>query len=84
MLGQDLVNKIMQCDDTDAVVVPPRSKEDDERDAWALRYIACMVARGVPLNDAAECYSNGDHDYTSDPEYAAETEMSYWDDDGDA
>ena len=68
--------------DLDGVDTIGRSEDDDKKDAWALRYIARMIEAGVPAKFAIENYSAGDHDYSTDPEYAADSEMSYWDDDG--
>jgi len=58
-----------------------RDSESDKRDAWTLRYVARFVEKGIPLQFAIETYSNGEHDYSDDPESAADDEMSYWDND---
>ena len=83
MLNQAWVDKILTLDlDSPDIVGPPRCGDDDKRDAWALKYIARMVEKGVPIGFAIENYHSSDKnqiDYSSYPEDAADDEMSYWD-----
>ena len=55
------------------------------QDEWMAKYVLRMVARGIHVDDAWACCQAGadDHDYASDPQDAADEEMSCWTDDGD-
>jgi hypothetical protein len=55
-----------------------------DKDQWKARYVARMVACGVDAEGAVACFEAGsdDHDYDSNPEEAADDEMSYWENDG--
>lgn len=85
MLTQEWIDRVMGAGlDAPDVIGPDRTPDDDKRDAWALRYVARFVERGVPLRFALESYraAADDHDFDDDPEQAADDEMSYWDADG--
>jgi hypothetical protein len=52
------------------------------KEKWREAYIQRLVDRGVMHQEAVECYEAGDdYDYASDPEDAADEELSYWSDD---
>ena len=81
-ITQTWIDAIMQSD-IDCPDVVGRTELSDKLDAWALRYIATMIERGVPMSFALENYQAGEARLELDPEQAAIDEMSYWDDDGD-
>lgn len=62
---------------------PPMPTPKEE---WMAKYVQRMVESGIDAEDAWACCRAGedDHDYTDDPRDAADDEMSYWADDGDA
>ena len=49
---------------------------------WRVRYINRLIIRGISNEFAKETYEAGidDHDFLSDPEDAADEELSYWSD----
>lgn len=59
----------------------PMPIEADRRDAYKRLYVARMVTRGIDREDAESCFEAGDVDYDTDPETAADDELSYWDND---
>jgi hypothetical protein len=64
--------------------VAPMPTEDERKAAWRAIYIATMVKHaGLTEQEATDCCDAGDCDLTDDPEQAALSELSYWDDDGD-
>lgn len=86
MIKQEWVDKIMaDGTDTGPDVIGADTQELDKRDVWALRYIARMIERGVPLHVAVADYAaaTDSHDYTEDPADAADEGLTYWSDDGD-
>lgn len=62
---------------------PPRPTQKEE---WMATYVLRMIEHGIDAEGAwALCRSGeNDNDYTEDPRDAADDEMSYWTDDGDA
>lgn len=59
----------------------PMPTEADRLKAYKSLYVARMVARGIHEEDASVCFDAGDVDYDTDPETAADDELSYWDND---
>ncbi len=56
-----------------------------DKEKWHERYIQQLVDMGgINSYEATNILEDGmgDHDYNEDPEDAADTEMSYWTDDG--
>jgi hypothetical protein len=87
MMTQAWVDRVMKCGlDSPDVVGPPRTEEDDKKDAWTLRWCARFVELGIPLHVALDAYKAGEpHDLSEDAEQAADDEISYWcEDDGDS
>ena len=70
-------------DSPDVIGAPSPVPAADKRSRWHLCYIDTMVRAGVGGEMAVATCEAGydDHDYDSDPEDAATSEMSYWDDD---
>lgn len=74
------------CDDEPSVMgagagTPPMPTEADRLRAYKSLYVARMVACGIHEEDASACFDAGDVDYDTDPETAADDELSYWDND---
>lgn len=61
--------------------LPPMPTEADRREAYKQLYVARMVSRGINSQDASDCFDAGEVDYDTDPQTAADDEMSYWDND---
>ena len=59
----------------------PMPTESDRREAYKQLYVGRMVARGIDQRDAEACFEAGDIDYDTNPEDAADDELSYWSDD---
>lgn len=71
-------------DDSPSVIgtnLPPMPTEADRHEAYKSLYVARMVSRGIPEEDATACFDAGDVDYDTSPEDAADEELSYWDND---
>ena len=74
------------CDDDSPSVIGadfhrPMPTEADRREAYKRLYVGRMVARGVDQEDAEACFEAGEIDYDTNPEDAADDELSYWDND---
>ena len=74
MPSQAWVDRLLQATSEDAHI-NGRTKEDDARDAWTLRFIARLVSVGLSIDFAIELYSSGEHDYAEDPDQAAIEEL---------
>jgi len=48
---------------------------------WRAAYVARMVERGIPADDARACCAASDADLSVAPADAADAELEYWDSD---
>ncbi len=55
-----------------------------DKDEWHGLYVVRLIERGLTVGEAIGTMTAGlkDHDYTYDPEDAADDELSYWTEDG--
>jgi len=62
---------------------PPMPRRAEAEAIWRAAYIARMVERGIPVDDATACCNAGDVVLSDDPVDAADDELEYWENDGD-